>query len=146
MSVTSKTDIFAIYPACQLHPTLKTAVPVLNCIYLLSNSRNLKDFASPSQLWQQAGASARTCVMCVQPVPPCTHFQMLPLLLSLHADLASPPHPLLEEKNVAQQVVEHVLEDISLFSYSAIHLVSSRFFYRHDVPPALPNLDFLLQL
>ena len=91
-----------------MHPALKATESVLKNMYSLNSTCDLKDFASPPRLRQQTGAFAQTCVMCVQPVPLCRRFQML-LLLSLHADLASLPHPLLEEKRAAKQVVEHVL-------------------------------------
>lgn len=55
---------------------------------------------------------------------------LLLLLLSLHADLASLPHPLLEEKKVAQQVVEHVLQGIFHFSHSALSSLSLIFILR----------------
>lgn len=92
-----KRAVFPIYRMCQIHPALKAGLSELKNIYSLSNTCELKDFASLPQLWQQTGAAAQTCVMRVLPVPGCRRFQML-LLLSLHADLAFLSHPLLEEE------------------------------------------------
>lgn len=130
-----------------MHPALKAAVSVLKNIYSLSNTGDFKDFASPPQLRQQTGAFAQTCVMCVQPVPWCRRFQML-LLLSLHADLASLPHPLLEKKKATKQVVKHVLQSISHFSHSALSSLSVIFIQcpGGSLGLAVPYLEFLLQL
>lgn len=143
LSVTGKkTAVFAIYPTCQLHPALKAAVAELKNIYSLSNTCDFKknNFASPPQLRQQAGASAQTCVMCVQ-LPDAA--AAAAAFSARRSGFTSPPSAGREKGRTASsraRTTRHFsfLSFCFVLALTDIHPASWRFFYRHNVPSPFP--------